>query len=131
MPAQDIWTDIDPINMVAIERTGYPTQKPEALLERILKASSNESDLVLDCFCGSGTTAAVAEKLNRRWIVCDLGASPSSPRASGSSASPTCGRSSCRTSASTNDNCGKRASSPTLMGLTPHALRGLTFSRSG
>jgi adenine-specific DNA-methyltransferase len=51
----------------------YPTQKPEALLERIIKASSNEGDLVLDCFCGSGTTAAVAEKLGRRWITCDLG----------------------------------------------------------
>jgi SAM-dependent methyltransferase len=51
----------------------YPTQKPEALLERIIKASSNEGDLVLDCFCGSGTTAAVAEKLSRRWITCDLG----------------------------------------------------------
>lgn len=55
------------------ENLRYPTQKPEALLERILKASSNEGDLVLDCFCGSGTTAAVAEKLNRRWIACDLG----------------------------------------------------------
>lgn len=55
------------------ERLGYPTQKPEALLERIIRASSNENDLVLDCFCGSGTTAAVAEKLNRRWIACDLG----------------------------------------------------------
>lgn len=51
----------------------YPTQKPEALLERIIKASSNDGDLVLDCFCGSGTTAAVAEKLGRRWITCDLG----------------------------------------------------------
>ncbi|MBP7368921.1 MAG: site-specific DNA-methyltransferase [Paludibacteraceae bacterium] len=55
------------------EYIGYPTQKPEALLERIIKAGSNEGDLVLDCFCGSGTTAAVAEKLNRRWITCDLG----------------------------------------------------------
>lgn len=55
------------------ENIGYKTQKPEALLERIIKASSNEGDLVLDCFCGSGTTAAVAEKLNRRWITCDLG----------------------------------------------------------
>ncbi len=55
------------------EYINYPTQKPEALLERIIKASSNEGDLVLDCFCGSGTTAAVAEKLNRRWITCDLG----------------------------------------------------------
>ncbi len=51
----------------------YPTQKPEALLERIIKSSSNEGELVLDCFVGSGTTAAVAEKLNRRWIACDLG----------------------------------------------------------
>lgn len=55
------------------ERTGYPTQKPESLLERIISASSNTNDLVLDCFCGSGTTAAVAEKLDRRWITCDLG----------------------------------------------------------
>src|SRR3989442_13106974 len=55
------------------ERTGYATQKPEALLERIVNVSSNEHDLVLDCFCGSGTTAAVAETLNRRWIACDLG----------------------------------------------------------
>src|SRR5262245_66425102 len=53
-------------------RTGYATQKPEALLDRIIKASSNEGDLVLDCFCGSGTTAAVAEKLDRRWLACDL-----------------------------------------------------------
>jgi len=52
---------------------GYATQKPEALLERMIKASSNPGDLVLDCFCGSGTTAAVAEKLGRRWITCDLG----------------------------------------------------------
>ena len=69
----DIWIDIYPINSQAIESLKYATQKPEALLERILKASSNENDLVLDCFCGSGTTAAVAEKLNRRWITCDLG----------------------------------------------------------
>ena len=54
------------------ERIGYPTQKPEALLERIIKASSNEDDIVLDCFVGSGTTAAVAEKLGRRWIVADI-----------------------------------------------------------
>jgi len=69
----DIWTDIPPVSAQAIERIGYPTQKPEALLERVVKASSNEGDLVLDCFVGSGTTAAVAEKLNRRWIACDLG----------------------------------------------------------
>ncbi|RFM22995.1 MAG: site-specific DNA-methyltransferase [Candidatus Thermochlorobacter aerophilum] len=55
------------------ENLFYQTQKPEALLDRIIKASSNEGDLVLDCFCGSGTTAAVAEKLGRRWIACDLG----------------------------------------------------------
>ncbi|HEY6769130.1 MAG TPA: site-specific DNA-methyltransferase [Candidatus Sulfotelmatobacter sp.] len=70
---EDIWTDIFDVNAVANERLGYPTQKPEALLERIVKGSSNEGNLVLDCFCGSGTTAAVAEKLNRRWITCDLG----------------------------------------------------------
>lgn len=70
---QDIITDIAPVNSQAQERVDYPTQKPEALLDRILRASSNTGDLVLDCFCGSGTTAAVAEKLNRRWITCDLG----------------------------------------------------------
>ena len=69
----DVWTDIPSVNSMAKERTGYATQKPEALLERIIRASSNEGDLVLDCFCGSGTTPAVAEKLNRRWIACDLG----------------------------------------------------------
>jgi adenine specific DNA methylase Mod len=68
-----VWDDIPPVNPVAAERQNYPTQKPEALLERIVKASSNEDDLILDCFSGSGTTAAVAEKLNRRWIACDLG----------------------------------------------------------
>jgi adenine-specific DNA-methyltransferase len=70
---QSIWSDVYPVNSQALERLDYPTQKPEALLERIIKASSNEGDLVLDCFCGSGTTAAVAEKLGRRWITCDLG----------------------------------------------------------
>ena len=70
---QSILTDVFPVNSQATERLGYDTQKPEALLERILKTSSNEDDLVMDCFCGSGTTAAVAEKLNRRWIACDLG----------------------------------------------------------
>jgi adenine-specific DNA-methyltransferase len=68
-----VWTDISPVNSQAEERLGYATQKPETLLERLVNASSNESDLVMDCFCGSGTTAAVAEKLNRRWITCDLG----------------------------------------------------------
>jgi adenine-specific DNA-methyltransferase len=71
--AQDLWEDIPPVNSQARDRVGYPTQKPVALLERILKASSAEGDLVLDCVCGSGTTAVAAETLNRRWIVADLG----------------------------------------------------------
>ncbi len=76
MPGQqimDVWMDLQKIHHMAHERVDYPTQKPEALLERIIKASSNENDLVLDCFCGSGTTAVAAEKLKRRWIACDLG----------------------------------------------------------
>ncbi len=68
----DVW-DVDKLNNSAKEATGYDTQKPEALLERIIKASSNEGDLVADFFCGSGTTLAVAEKLGRRWIGVDLG----------------------------------------------------------
>ena len=67
-----IWTDIPPINSQAAERLGYPTQKPVALLERILKASSNEGDVVLDPFCGCGTTIHAAEKLNRQWIGIDV-----------------------------------------------------------
>jgi DNA modification methylase len=69
----DIWDDIFPVNSQAIEDTGYATQKPVTLLERIIRASSNEGDLVADFFCGSGTTAAVAEKLGRKWITSDLG----------------------------------------------------------
>lgn len=69
----NIWTDIFQVNSQAKEDTGYDTQKPEALLERIIKASSNEGDIVADLFCGSGTTGAVAERLGRRWIMCDLG----------------------------------------------------------
>ena len=69
---QDIWSDIAPINSQAAERLGYPTQKPEALLERIIKASSNEGDVVLDPFCGCGTAVAVAQRLNRRWIGIDV-----------------------------------------------------------
>jgi DNA modification methylase len=68
----DTWY-IATINAMALEKIDYPTQKPEALLERIIKASSNEGDLVADFFCGSGTTAAVAEKLGRKWIATDLG----------------------------------------------------------
>ena len=70
---QTIWDDLPPVNPISSELLGYPTQKPETLLERILKASSNEGDLVGDFFCGSGTTAAVAEKLGRKWIATDLG----------------------------------------------------------
>tara|TARA_B100002052_G_scaffold296418_1_gene324776 strand:+ start:6006 stop:8243 length:2238 start_codon:yes stop_codon:yes gene_type:complete len=69
----DYWADIPPLNQVAKERVGYPTQKPSDLLERIIKASSNEGDLIADFFVGSGTTAAVAEKLGRKWIATDLG----------------------------------------------------------
>jgi DNA modification methylase len=68
----NVWTDIDPINSQAQERLGYQTQKPEALLERIIKASSNEGDLVLDPFCGCGTAIAVAQRLNRRWVGIDI-----------------------------------------------------------
>jgi adenine specific DNA methylase Mod len=71
-PLGTIWTDIPPINSQAAEDSGYPTQKPEALLERIIEMSSDSGQLILDCFCGSGTTAVVAEKLGRRWIACDL-----------------------------------------------------------
>jgi site-specific DNA-methyltransferase (adenine-specific)/adenine-specific DNA-methyltransferase len=73
VPAQDLWMDINPINSQAKESSGYATQKPEMLLERILKTSTNPGDLVADFFCGSGTTAAVAEKLGRKWICTDLG----------------------------------------------------------
>jgi site-specific DNA-methyltransferase (adenine-specific)/adenine-specific DNA-methyltransferase len=73
VPLQDLWTDIGPLHNLARERAGYPTQKPEALLERVIKASSNEGDLVLDCFGGSGTTAVAAQRLNRRWVVNDCG----------------------------------------------------------
>lgn len=79
-PIDDVWngSSIDSLDSIQImsfsgEKVGYPTQKNEALLERIIRTSSNEGGLVLDCFCGSGTTAAVAEKLGRRWITCDLG----------------------------------------------------------
>jgi site-specific DNA-methyltransferase (adenine-specific) len=68
----DLWMDIPVIGRTASERLGYPTQKPEALLERIIKASSNEGDVVLDPFCGCGTAIAVAERLKRRWIGIDI-----------------------------------------------------------
>lgn len=72
VPLQDMWTDIGPISSQGAERLGYPTQKPEALLERIVASSSNEGDVVLDPFCGCGTTIAAAQKLNRRWIGIDI-----------------------------------------------------------
>ena len=76
VPIQDQWTDINPIQSQAKERIGYPTQKPLALLERIIQASSNEGDFVLDPFCGCATACVAAEKLGRQWVGIDL-----SPRA--------------------------------------------------
>jgi hypothetical protein len=70
--AQDIWTDIRPIHNQSQELIGYPTQKPASLLERVISASTNPGDLVLDCFIGSGTTAVAAQNLGRRWIGCDI-----------------------------------------------------------
>ncbi len=71
-PAQNIWNDIPRIGNTSKERLGYPTQKPEALLERIIEASSDEGNVVLDAFCGCGTAIAVAQRLNRRWIGIDI-----------------------------------------------------------
>ena len=68
----DVWEDINFIAPTAKERTGYPTQKPLALLERIIKASSNENDIVLDPFCGCATACVAAEKLQRQWIGIDI-----------------------------------------------------------
>jgi len=72
LAVSDIWTDIDRINQVAAERLGYPTQKPLALLERIIEASTDEEDVVLDPFCGCGTTVDAAQKLGRHWIGIDV-----------------------------------------------------------
>lgn len=72
MPLQDVWDDIHPINSQSNERMGYPTQKPIALMERILELSSKKDDLVLDAFCGCGTTLVAAQKLNRKWIGIDI-----------------------------------------------------------
>jgi hypothetical protein len=72
VPIQSLWDDIPGLHSQAAERLGYPTQKPEALLERVIKAASNEGDLVLDPFCGCGTTINVAERLHRRWIGIDI-----------------------------------------------------------
>ena len=73
IPVQDLWIDIGKIEAASSENLLYATQKPEALLKRIISASSNPGDLVADFFCGSGTTLAVAEKMRRKWIGCDLG----------------------------------------------------------
>ena len=73
VPLQDLWIDINTVQPQSFERTGYSTQKPEDLLRRIISLCSNPGDLVADFFCGSGTTAAVAEKLGRKWIATDLG----------------------------------------------------------
>ena len=73
VPPDNVWIDIDAVNSQALQDTGYATQKPEALLERVISASSNEGDLIADFFAGSGTMAAVAEKLGRKWIATDLG----------------------------------------------------------
>ncbi|MFN7906485.1 MAG: DNA-methyltransferase, partial [Microcystis sp.] len=70
--AEDYWTDIETLNREDRERLGYPTQKPEALLEIIIKASSNKGDVILDAYCGCGTTIAVAERLERNWIGIDI-----------------------------------------------------------
>ena len=72
LKAQDVWADIQALRSWHTERLGYPTQKPEALLERIISASSNEGEVVLDPFCGCGTAIAAAERLNRRWIGIDV-----------------------------------------------------------
>ena len=71
-PIDTVWTDIPPLNSQAQERLGYPTQKPLALLDRIIRASSNEHDIVLDAFCGCGTALVAAEKLKRQWIGIDV-----------------------------------------------------------
>ena len=72
VPIQDMWSDIYSLSGSNSERLGYPTQKPEALLERIIEASSNEGGVVLDPFCGCGTAVAAAKKLNRQWIGIDI-----------------------------------------------------------
>lgn len=72
LPIQDTWTDVEALRSWHKELLGYPTQKPEALLERIIKASSDEGDVVLDAYCGCGTTVAVSERLNRQWIGIDI-----------------------------------------------------------
>ena len=73
VPMNNLWADINHVNPMAKEKVGYPTQKPERLIQRIIEATTKQGDIVLDFFAGSGTTAAVSEKLNRKWIVSDIG----------------------------------------------------------
>ena len=72
IPLQDMWTDIKPIHSISTERLGYPTQKPIALLDRIIQSSTNKGDIVFDPFCGCGTTIYSAVKNDRKWIGCDI-----------------------------------------------------------
>ena len=72
VPLQDVWADVRPLHNLAAERLGYPTQKPERLLDRIILSSTGEGEVVLDPFCGCGTTIAAAQKLGRRWIGIDI-----------------------------------------------------------
>src|SRR3990167_9825468 len=72
VPLQDVWTDVRPLHNLAAERLGYPTQKPETLLDRIILSSTDEGEVVLDPFCGCGTTIASAQRLNRQWIGIDI-----------------------------------------------------------
>jgi site-specific DNA-methyltransferase (adenine-specific) len=72
VPVQNLWDDVPALNNRSREMLGYPTQKPLALLERVITASSNEGDVVLDPFCGCGTTVDAAQALNRRWIGIDI-----------------------------------------------------------
>jgi hypothetical protein len=89
VPLQSIWSDIRPIHNLSQERLGFPTQKPLALLERIIKASSNPGDMVLDAFCGCGTTLVAAQQLDRRWVGIDI--SPTSSRVMGERLEAVCG----------------------------------------
>ena len=86
LPLQDVWTDVNSVNSQALESTEYATQKPEALIERMLNASSNEGDLVLDCFCGSGTTGLSPKSSTAAGLPATSDVSPSTPRASACSA---------------------------------------------
>jgi len=111
----DWWTDLVPVASGSKERLGYPTQKPEALLERIIKASSNEGDIVLDCFCGCGTTLAVAKKLKRKWVGIDI-----SPTA--------CRLVSTRIKESINDIVGLPFTSEELVALTGYEYQNAVIS---